>query len=311
MELDKQPLVSVVVVCYNQKQFIKQCINSILQQEYTNIEIILADDCSTDGTKDICLEFKKLYPEKIKLSLSQENEGVTKNCNNGLAMCTGTLLCLTGGDDIFLPGKLLVQVDWFVKNPTGAICTGDIEVFESATDKTIYILRSKGYLQGGPVKKIIRQRNQPPSSNFMINRVLCADLKFDERTPVVSDWFFFIEACMRGKIGYIKKVCLRYRRHSQNVTAAGKYKSYLDDRLIYTDLLISKYPAYSRSCKIQRANIFFETAKREFFTKNFKLARLRALAGIKEYVFDLRNWVMIIASIIGNPAYKIAVRLKR
>lgn len=305
-----KPLVSIVVVTYNHKEFITECLDAIIAQDYPNKEIIIADDFSSDGARSICEQYQQNYPDMIKLVPSDKNVGITNNCNNGLKLCNGSLLCLTGGDDIFLPGKLSAQVSWFLQNPTGSICTSDIEVFESTTNKTISIYRNKGFAKGGPITRIIRQKNNPPSSNFMLNWILCGDLKFDERTPIVSDWLFYSEACMRGKIGYLKEVYLRYRRHSQNMTAGGSDKSHLEDRLIYTDLFLSKYPKYFRSCKIQRANIFFEVAKREFFIKNYKMSRTRAYSGIREYAFDFRNWLIILATFMGNVAYNFARKYK-
>ena len=306
-----QPLVSVVVITYNQERFIAACIDSILSQDYPNTEIIIADDCSTDGTTAIIKQYAANHPGKIKPVIAEKNGGITQNCNNGLSRCTGTYFCLVGGDDIFLPGKLTAQVNWFAQNPDGAICTTDIDVFDSDTDKTILIYKSKEFIQGGPVSRIITQKNQPPSSNFMIDRQKCADLVFDKRTPVVSDWLFYTEAAMRGKIGYVHGVYLRYRRHCNNTTAPGTGKSYLDDRLIYTDILIARYPKYYGAAKIQRANIYFETAKREFFIRNFAMSRHWAIAGIREYIFDFRNWALFFATFAGNTTHRISLWYKK
>jgi glycosyltransferase involved in cell wall biosynthesis len=300
------PLVSVVVITYNQERFIADCLDSILAQDYTALEIIVADDCSTDGTTAIVREYAARYPGKLIPAIAEKNGGITQNCNNGLALCRGKYFCLTGGDDLFLPGKIQAQVNWFAQNPDGAICTTAIDVFDSDTDKTILIYRSKEFIKGGPARRIITQKNQPPSSNFMIDREKCADLVFDKRTPVVSDWLFYTEAAMRGKIGYIDGIYLRYRRHVNNTTAPGAGKSYLDDRLVYTDLLVAKYPHYYGAAKIQRANIFFEAAKREFFIRNFGMARHWAQAGIREYFFDFRNWALFFATFAGNTTHRIS-----
>jgi len=304
--LKNNPLVSVAVITYNQKGFLKECVDSILNQDYENLEIIIADDCSTDGTTEIAREYQKSYPHKIRLALAEKNGGITKNCNSALQMCTGELVCLTGGDDIFLPGKITKQVQWFLKTPDGALCTSDIEVFISETNQASHIFRSKEHRQGGPIKAIIRQRNQPPSSNFMFNRTICPNLLFDERTPVVSDWLFFIEVSLLGKIGYLEETLFRYRRHGNNATTGGSGKLYIEDRLIYTDILLSRHPEYYRSCKIQRANIFFEAGKMEFFLKEFRSARKKSVIGISEYPFDFRNWGLLFSSFFGKYAFKIA-----
>ena len=305
-----KPLVSVGVITYNQKNFLRECLDSILIQDYENIEIIIADDCSTDGTVDVAKEYFLKYPTKIKLALSEKNGGITKNCNNALKYITGDFVALTGGDDLFVQGKITAQVNWFLENPTGTICTTDIEVFQSETNKTISILKSKEFKNSGPGKKIIRQRNQPPSSNFMINKKICSHLHFDERTPIVSDWLFYTDIALQGKIGYINGVYFKYRRHGNSVTSMNTGKSYLDDRLIYTDILLVKYPQYYRSCKIQRANIFFESGKRDFFLQDFKKAKQKSCAGILENPLDIRNWVLLTSCFFGKYAHQIALKYK-
>lgn len=306
------PLVSVMIITYNQKHFIADCMESIINQDYPEVEIIVADDCSTDGTQDIARAISKKYPSKrIILNFADTNQGITRNCNAGLACCSGALFCMTGGDDIFLPGKISSQVNWFLQNPEGSICTTDIEVFDSATNKPICIIKSREFMRGGPVKKIITQKNQPPSSNFMVNMEKCGDIRFDERTPVVSDWLYVIRCCTRGKIGYVNGLYLRYRRHEQNTTSPVSKRSYLDDRLLNTDLLVTMHPEFYRSCRIQRANIFFEEGKRHFFLKDFRTARLRSAMGMMEYFFDFRNLALYISSLSGNFFLKLADWIKR
>lgn len=77
----EQPLVSVCIITYNQKKFLRECIESVLAQDYPNIEIIVGDDASTDGTQEMLREFETTYPDKFVLRLAKINMGITCNSN--------------------------------------------------------------------------------------------------------------------------------------------------------------------------------------------------------------------------------------
>ena len=92
---------------YNQKNYLKECIDSILSQDYENIEIIIADDYSKDGTQDMLKEYNQKYPNKFILKLSERNQGITKNSNLAHFACNGKYIAWMGGDDLMLPSKII------------------------------------------------------------------------------------------------------------------------------------------------------------------------------------------------------------
>lgn len=306
----QQPLVSIAVFTYNQIDFIEETLKSALEQDYDNLEVVVADDGSTDGTSEVILEYAKKYPTKIIPIVGEPNVGITGNLNRVLKACKGDYIAWLAGDDIFLSGKVKKQMDWFMANPDGAICYCDSDIFDSDTGQTLMIYRNKEFYAGKSAWHIAGVYNIPPTSAFMTNQKLCKDVKFDFRTPVISDWLYVIEACMRGKIGYIDGTYVRYRRHLKSTTGGGASKAYLDDRLIYTDLLISKYPNYFFPFKKQRAMIFYTTALREFLDGNYKEARLKLLYSFSEWPFLLRAYILLVGNIVGKPALDFAFKYK-
>lgn len=103
---DAFPLVSVHVITFNQAHLIHETLQSILAQDYANIEIIVADDGSTDGTANIISEYANQYPSKIIPLVAGPNLGITGNSNRGLQACKGKYIAFIGGDDLFLPSKI-------------------------------------------------------------------------------------------------------------------------------------------------------------------------------------------------------------
>jgi glycosyltransferase involved in cell wall biosynthesis len=109
---EKTPKVSVCVITYNQEKYIRQCLQSIVDQETDfDFEIIVGEDCSTDGTKAIVQEFAERYPEVVKPIYQSKNiDGGVHNFLSVHAAATGEYIAHVDGDDYCLPGKLQSQV---------------------------------------------------------------------------------------------------------------------------------------------------------------------------------------------------------
>jgi len=128
----ENPLVSVVVGVYNHERFIKLCLDGILMQKTDfKYEIILGEDASTDGTREICKEYAKRFPDKIKLFLRSRKDVIYINGNatgrynfiENLKACQGKYIALCDGDDYWTdPLKLQKQVDFLEANNDFNIC---------------------------------------------------------------------------------------------------------------------------------------------------------------------------------------------
>lgn len=113
----RKPKVSVCVVTYNQEKYIGQCLQSIVDQETDfDFEVIVGDDCSTDGTRAIVQEYMARYPDLIKGILHTKNIGVFKNYIAVHSVVLGEYIAHVDGDDICCPLKLSTQVDYLNRN---------------------------------------------------------------------------------------------------------------------------------------------------------------------------------------------------
>lgn len=116
--MNKKPLVSVWMITYNHEKFIAQAIDSVIMQK-TNFdyEIVIGEDCSTDRTREIVLEYKAKHPDKFKLLLQEKNVGMMQNFIVTLKTCNGKYIALLEGDDYWTdPLKLQKQVDFLQAN---------------------------------------------------------------------------------------------------------------------------------------------------------------------------------------------------
>ncbi|MBA8666298.1 glycosyltransferase [Holosporaceae bacterium 'Namur'] len=252
------PKVSVFVPTYNHEQFIADCLDSILAQNYSNLEIVCGDDASNDGTPEILKNYKERYPKVIKIFLNKTNLGVTKNCNNLLAQCEGKYIALFAGDDLMLPGKLKKQVELLEHTPNCVLCYHNLDVFDSLTNKTLYYYNNstvKPY--EGKADLLLKHQvfTGPPS--IMIRSSAIPQGGYNEEISTVSDWLFFIEVANKGEIRYINETLARYRRHKGSITYSNKYYKEVYDSF---NIIRGKYPKLAKYIYLSEGAICFQQA---------------------------------------------------
>lgn len=238
-----QPLVSIAVLSFNNKKYLKECLESIISQDYKNIEIVVGDDASTDGSVELLEEYSKIY-NNIKIITHLKNVGITVNSNDVHFACTGKYISWMGGDDLMLPGKISKQVEYMEKNADCTMTYHDLEVFQSETEEVLYYFNSK-FKKDGDVKTQTKYGTFNGACSVMIRRDKAPESGFDTRIPVASDYLFWVETLSNGgKIHYIDEVLGKYRRHYKNVTSKdGTFaKQGLLDHFNSINIIIQKYP---------------------------------------------------------------------
>lgn len=286
-----KPLVSILIITYNQKDFIHEALTSALNQDYDNIEIVVADDGSTDGTDEIILDYARKFPKKVVPLVGGPRLGITGNSNRGLRACKGKYVAFMGGDDIFLPGKISRQVAWLEADQNRVLCYHDMDVFSSETGETLYYWSEKYRFRNGNAKTVIRYGTFFGTPSVMIRYP--HGLLFNENIPVASDWFMWIEVLERqsGVLGYVDGVYVRYRRHANNITLKKDYR--LRDALATIDAIKVLAPnKYEWICRQKKADIFFIEAYNELLSRRYGAAfsllvqSLRSCYGI--WLFPIR-----------------------
>ena len=216
----KSPLVSVFMPAYNQQEFIAAAIESVIKQDYDNIELIIGDDCSTDNTWEIIQKYQEKYPAIVKPFRNDENVGITANCNKVLARCSGKYIAFTAGDDLFLPGKLLKQVVWLEQDEKRVLCGHQVEVFYEDGSPS-HILTPK-LPSGGGAKWVIENGCPYGGVSIVVRKDCVPKTGYDERLIFGSDQRLWID-CLgeKGEFGYIEGIYAKYRKHSNNITGKG------------------------------------------------------------------------------------------
>ena len=120
-------MISVWMTCCNRAQYLEDAINSILSQTLMPSEILISNDCSTDGTKEILDRYADEHPDLIKVYHQPVRLGITKNKNFLLRKCKGEYITWLDGDDRFLPQKLEREMDCFHKYPDAKVVVSDCD----------------------------------------------------------------------------------------------------------------------------------------------------------------------------------------
>lgn len=205
--------VSVLMVTFNHEQFIAQAIESVLMQEANfDYELIIGEDCSTDDTRMIVMDYQRRFPDRIRLLLHDRNLGMLRNFEKTYAACTGRYSALLDGDDHWIsPHKLQRQVDFLETHPDFTIC------FHAAD-----VIRDGRTIPAGwppPETKDISGLEDIVESNFIPS---CSVMYRMGPVPRFPDWMFSLGMgdwplhvlyAQHGKIGYIRESMAVYREH--------------------------------------------------------------------------------------------------
>ncbi|MHA4976595.1 glycosyltransferase family 2 protein [Pseudomonas extremorientalis] len=255
----EQPLVSVVVIVYNQSNYIKECIKSILSQDYTNIEIIISDDASKDGTDALLQEMQAANPEKIILNLASVNQGITGNCNAGLRLAKGKYVAMFAGDDLMLPGRITQQVEFLEQHPEFSICGSYVQVIDGQ-GRAVKIQKDK-FNKRNPVyslDELIASNNSlVPVPGFMVRADRIPASGYDYRLPKASDSLFYYHIASKGDIYILKTPLTQYRVHQSHASNMG----YLDDSLVSLALCEFYFPGLYTAIKKGKSNLYYSYAR--------------------------------------------------
>lgn len=208
------PLVTVCLITYNHKQFIRQAIEGVLNQQVDfPFELLIADDYSTDGTRDILVEFQQKQPDLVKLILQEKNVGPAQNWMDLITKPKSKYIAYFEGDDYWIDEyKLQKQVTILEQNPECVICyhrvneeySGGLvkpETLNINTDPARYSLTD------------LATGNKMHTPSVVFRNVLPSLPEWIQESPV-GDYPLYMLLARHGKIYYLPEVMAVYRKHT-------------------------------------------------------------------------------------------------
>ncbi|MEQ1642736.1 MAG: glycosyltransferase [Pyrinomonadaceae bacterium] len=206
-----QPLVSVIIPNYNYASYVGEAIDSVLAQDYPNVEVIVVDDGSSDDSRAVV----ERYGERVS-SIFQPNQGVCATRNNGVVASSGEFVAFIDADDAWMPTKLSRQMERLTNADVGLVHVGvshvdgagkaireDLDGKEGRVANDLLLL--KPVILGG-------------GSGVVIRRHIFDEVGgFDTRLSTSADWELYYRIATRCEVAFVPEALVRYRVHGANM----------------------------------------------------------------------------------------------
>jgi glycosyltransferase involved in cell wall biosynthesis len=213
------PRVSFVVPTYNYARFVGQAVDSLLDQTYHEIEVIVIDDASTDGTQAVLAAYAA--DPRVRLVRHEANAGHIRTYNEGIAAARGEFVGLLSADDLCLDRDAVRrQVALFDSDPA----IGFVYPAQAYVDESGRLVRVAApwpddhVLDGLDEFRHLVFTNYVPASGPLVRRTCHDEIGcYDERLPHAGDWDLWLRLCTRYRVGYLAQPLYGYRMHGVNM----------------------------------------------------------------------------------------------
>ena len=225
--------VSIHLCTYNRASFIEEAIQSILKQTFSNWELLILDDASTDNTQGLVTPF--LSDPRIMYIKNPTNLGITKNRNKALSLSQGQYIAVLDSDDVWLePTKLEKQVAFLEQHPDHALVGTNIHII----DEHGALLKKVQYAQNdASIRNRLLIKNQFCHSSVMYRKDLALQLSgYDENLMIWEDYDLWLRLGLTYKLANLPMISTAYRRHS-NQSDSTKHRA----ALRFLSVIIAKY----------------------------------------------------------------------
>lgn len=220
------PKVSVLMPSYNYARYLPFAVESILSQSYSDLELIITDDCSTDNSREVVEHWKKRDPRVVGVN-HVINRGLAGARNSGLAVSSGQFIALCDADDIWQPDKLKIQMEVFQRNQEVGLVHCDSAIIDGDGNPTGQLFSSMIHRAGQPTSgnlfEELCQRNFLCNPTVILRReaVQCAG-GFDESLRSLEDWVCWAKVSKNYPFYYVDEPLVRYRIHGSGLSRNSK-----------------------------------------------------------------------------------------
>lgn len=306
VSLCKDPLVSVCMITYNHEIYIREAIENVVgQQTDFPFELIIGEDCSTDRTREICLEYQKKFPSIIRILISDNNVGMINNGRRTSGACRGKYIAFCEGDDYWHnPLKLKKQVEYLETYQDVGLIHSDVDRHIVELNKTIpnyYRDRINTHSPREGVALIcdmISSNYIVTTCSAVVRRQLLEDIHAEcqyefSNKFMMTDTQTWIEVAHRSKIAYLSESLATYRVLPESACRSKDAIKYLRFNKNAFEMLIHYTSKYTGSASFalrkllagRRIDTLLDFANQQQFPELAKEARVLAV----EYRVRLSN----------------------
>ena len=298
-------MVSVVIPTHNRGNLIERAVNSVIQQTYKALEIIVVSDGSTDNTDEVIQTLTR-KDERIRYISYHPAKGGNVARNTGIQAAKYDYIAFLDDDDEWLPEKLEKQMKVFLKDSEiGLVYTGVKSIYLS--ENTSYL--STSHLCGDLSKKILLNNYIGTTSTVIVKKsALEKSGLFDINLTAMQDYDLWIRICQNSKIGVVSEPCIHYYNHpkyqqiSQQIEKYNDAIDYLENK--YFDLFINLSNTEKRN---RKSNFNLQLAHKAMRNNNTKLAFRYSINSIK-FKLTFKALVFLLLSFVD---YSTTLKLRK
>lgn len=315
--------IDILLATYNGEKYIKEQIDSILNQTYKNIKLIISDDCSKDRTPEILKEYSQ-KDKRIILHIQEKNLGVVKNIEFLLEQVENKYYMLSDQDDVWLPEKVEKSLETLLQKDADLVF-GDLEVVDQNL-KTMYPSFGDFMLLNKKINKYIDSNKL----NYIYNCVTgCTVLAKKETIQkilplpkkskyLIHDYWIGLMTSIYGKIAYMPEKYIKYRQHGNNQVGTEKishgFKKLDQVRELFINVKLGVFGTYVENNNrfpedMQKLNIeIYEYFKMIQNKKDFNFSNLgtfHKLYKTESFSYYILNFVIMNLPAIGRPIFSI------
>ncbi|ACT12353.1 MULTISPECIES: glycosyltransferase family 2 protein [Pectobacterium] len=209
--MDKK--VSVIIPVYNHDKYVEDAIESVFNQSYKNIEVIVLNDGSTDNSHEVIVELRKKYDF---IYINKNNEGLSKTLQEGLKLCTGDFISPLASDDMWLENKIEKQVNYMNFNNSCVACCAYVNTIDENNHLTSVAFQDD--LDSFDFERIMFEGYKIPPATILIRRRCLSERNYRDDLKVEDLFLWLTLTKDNGTIDILPCVLANYRIHSTNTT---------------------------------------------------------------------------------------------
>jgi glycosyltransferase involved in cell wall biosynthesis len=250
------PAISIILPAFNSASFLKDAIESVLQQTFTDFELIVINDGSTDNSEAIICSFTD---PRIIYSNNEKNQGLIFTLNKGIDMARGAYIARMDADDICLPNRLAIQKQWLDTHPETAVVASLVEFIDEHNQTTGQWKLDNKTTTASAIRRILPFENCIAHPSIMARKSILQNYKYNPLQRNIEDYDLWLRLVADGyTIEKVPQVLLQYRTHPSSITVSKLrknnffYKHYaFKKRYIASRIKARKFNAFDVSVSLQ------------------------------------------------------------
>ena len=255
------PLVTVIIASYNHARYIEASIGSVINQTYSNIELLVIDDGSKDDSPSILKRLQEEYGFDLRF---QANKGLARTLNEAIERARGDLIVPFGSDDIMLPHRIARQVEYMKDKPEVGICSANIETIDQDGNVMGPREQRKRHL---PFRRLdfddlfLDRKPGPMAATLMLRREALEKVGGFNANIRLEDVYIELAITQAGYyIDVLGEVLAQYRDHPSNTFKNGRF---MVDNVLRTYEVFRDHPKYEQVCMNFRNSMVLKYANRD------------------------------------------------